>query len=58
MILLDISQWMGYSFLHCSWESLATLSQLSGFKRVQNYIKRQDELDRLRLMASREELEV
>lgn len=33
-------KWKRYSYIHCSWDTKATLSQLAGFKRVLNYIKR------------------
>jgi len=38
-------KWKRWSFRHCSWDSLATLSQLGGHKRVMNYCKRQDEME-------------
>ncbi len=36
-------KWRRWSHIHTSWERLATLGQLAGYKRVTNYIKRTDE---------------
>lgn len=38
-------KWRRWSFIHTSWDTLATLSQLAGYKRVTNYIKRADEVE-------------
>ena len=38
-------KWKRWAYIHCSWDSDATLQQLGGYKRVLNYIKRQDELE-------------
>lgn len=38
-------KWKRWSYKHCSWDTLSTLSQLGGHKRVLNYCKRQDELE-------------
>lgn len=38
-------KWKRWSYRHCSWDTLSTLSQLGGYKRVLNYCKRQDELE-------------
>lgn len=38
-------KWKRWSFRHCSWDTLTTLSQLGGHKRVLNYCKRQDEME-------------
>ncbi|KAK9788572.1 hypothetical protein WJX73_002856 [Symbiochloris irregularis] len=51
-------KWRRWSFVHCSWDTLTTLSQLGGFKRVLNYIKRQDDLAAIRPRLSREENEL
>lgn len=51
-------KWKRWSYIHCSWDTLNTLSQLGGFKRVLNYIKRQDELAIMRPRLSREENEL
>lgn len=32
-------KWKRHSYTHCTWECLATLRQLAGFKRVTNYCK-------------------
>ena len=34
-------KWKRWSYIHCSWDTRETLSQLGGYKRVMNYIKRQ-----------------
>lgn len=36
-------KWKGKSHLHCSWEKWTTLEELPGFKRLQNYVKKQEE---------------
>jgi hypothetical protein len=38
-------KWRRWSFIHTSWDNLATLSQLAGYKRVTNYMKRADEAE-------------
>ena len=38
-------KWKRWAYIHCSWDSDATLQQLGGYKRVLNYIKRQDDLE-------------
>ncbi len=42
-------KWKRYSYTHCTWESLDTLRQLPGFKRVANYMRRADEVGQLRM---------
>lgn len=32
-------KWQGYSHIHDTWETFASLSAFKGFKRVENYIK-------------------
>ena len=34
-------KWKRWSYIHCSWDTRETLSQLGGYKRVMNYMKRQ-----------------
>ncbi|KAI5060455.1 hypothetical protein GOP47_0024875 [Adiantum capillus-veneris] len=51
-------KWKGQSYLHCQWQTLAELSQLSGFKKVINYTKRVEEERNKRRALSREEAEV
>ncbi|XP_011622955.1 protein CHROMATIN REMODELING 5 [Amborella trichopoda] len=51
-------KWKGQSHLHCQWQSLAELKQLSGFKKVLNYMKRVKEERKYRKALSREEVEV
>lgn len=38
-------KWKRWSYMHTSWETREALSQLGGFKRVLNYIKRVDEAE-------------
>ncbi|XP_074582487.1 protein CHROMATIN REMODELING 5 [Curcuma longa] len=51
-------KWKGQSYLHCEWKSFADLQNLSGFKKVLNYIKRISEERRHKKVLSREEIEV
>lgn len=37
-------KWRRWSYIHCSWDTRETLSQLGGYKRVLNYMKRTDDL--------------
>ena len=45
-------KWKRWSYMHTSWETREALSQLGGFKRVLNYIKRVDEAE-VRLLHPR-----
>ena len=51
-------KWRHWSYIHCSWDTRETLFQLAGYKRVKNYIKRMEDLDRKRRILSREEIEL
>jgi hypothetical protein len=51
-------KWRHWSYIHCSWDTRDTLFQLAGYKRVKNYIKRMEDLDRKRRILSREEIEL
>ncbi|KNA22603.1 hypothetical protein SOVF_030950 [Spinacia oleracea] len=51
-------KWKGQSHLHCLWKPLAELQNLSGFKKVLNYMKKVAEDVRFRRSVSREEIEV
>eukprot|EP00878_Enallax_costatus_P036649 GHUV01041177.1.p1 GENE.GHUV01041177.1~~GHUV01041177.1.p1 ORF type:complete len:246 (+),score=74.65 GHUV01041177.1:668-1405(+) len=51
-------KWKSYSYTHCSWESLNTLKNLGGFKRVTNYCRRAELSEAGRVSLSREELEL
>jgi chromodomain-helicase-DNA-binding protein 1 len=51
-------KWKGFSYLHCSWDRLETLRQLPGHKRVLNYMKRVDDMERAKGFLSREEQEL
>ena len=37
-------KWKRYAYIQCSWDTRATLSQLGGYKRIINYMKRWDDL--------------
>lgn len=37
-------KWKRYAYVHCSWDTRATLSQLGGYKRLINYMKKWDDL--------------
>nr|GLL31599.1 protein CHROMATIN REMODELING 5 isoform X2 [Ipomoea trifida] len=51
-------KWKGQSHLHCQWKPYSELQNLSGFKKVLNYIKKVTEDVRYRKTVSREEIEV
>ncbi|KAF8403596.1 hypothetical protein HHK36_011700 [Tetracentron sinense] len=51
-------KWKGQSHLHCQWKSFSDLQNLSGFKKVLNYIKRVMDDMKFRKTLSREEVEV
>ncbi|XP_077218818.1 protein CHROMATIN REMODELING 5-like isoform X2 [Tasmannia lanceolata] len=51
-------KWKGQSYLHCQWKSFSDLQNLSGFKKVLNYMKRVMEERKFRKTLSREEAEV
>ncbi|KAJ0978034.1 hypothetical protein J5N97_013508 [Dioscorea zingiberensis] len=51
-------KWKGQSYLHCQWKSYSDLQNLSGFKKVLNYIKRVSEERKYKKALSREEAEV
>ncbi|XP_078441863.1 chromatin remodeling 5 [Wolffia australiana] len=51
-------KWKGQSHLHCEWKSYFELQNLTGFKKVLNYIKRAKEEWRYKKSLSREEAEV
>ena len=38
-------KWKRYSYMHCTWETRLTVSQLAGYKRVLNYMKKMDDLE-------------
>uniref|UniRef100_A0A182SSR7 DNA helicase n=1 Tax=Anopheles maculatus TaxID=74869 RepID=A0A182SSR7_9DIPT len=43
-------KWTGWSYLHCTWESEETLREqkVKGMKKLENYIKREQQLDHWR----------
>ncbi|KAL8140178.1 hypothetical protein V2J09_006199 [Rumex salicifolius] len=51
-------KWKGQSHLHCQWKPLFELQNLSGFKKVLNYMKKVAEDVKFRKCVSREEIEV
>ncbi|XP_050203614.1 protein CHROMATIN REMODELING 5 [Mercurialis annua] len=51
-------KWKGQSHLHCLWKPLIELQNLSGFKKVLNYMKKVNEDVKYRRMLTREEIEV
>ncbi|GAX85223.1 hypothetical protein CEUSTIGMA_g12643.t1 [Chlamydomonas eustigma] len=51
-------KWKGSSYIHCTWEDRASLSNKAGSKRVLNYIKKADDLESSRPFISREEQEL
>ncbi|KAF0907372.1 hypothetical protein E2562_015866 [Oryza meyeriana var. granulata] len=51
-------KWKGQSFLHCQWKTLSDLQNVSGFKKVLNYMKRVTDEQRYKRSLSREEVEV
>eukprot|EP00891_Asterochloris_glomerata_P009534 jgi/Astpho2/9534/Aster-x0402 len=51
-------KWKRYSYMHCTWETRLTVSQLAGYKRVLNYMKKMDDLERARELMTREEREL
>lgn len=55
--IMFLIKWSGYSHLHNSWESLATLQQLDGYKRVENYMQKVTERGRAREHMTPEERE-
>lgn len=52
-------KWKGWSYLHNTWESEATLKEqkVQGMKKLENYVKKQDELKEWKSNASPEDLE-
>ncbi|KAL4434102.1 hypothetical protein ABPG75_000543 [Micractinium tetrahymenae] len=51
-------KWARRSYLHCTWELKATLSQHAGYKRVLNYIKKVEEQEQRRPWLTPEECEL
>ncbi|KAJ6838441.1 protein CHROMATIN REMODELING 5-like isoform X1 [Iris pallida] len=51
-------KWKGQSYLHCQWKSFSDLQNLTGFKKVLNYVKRVNEERKYKKALSREEVEV
>ncbi|CAL8472046.1 g11588 [Coccomyxa elongata] len=51
-------KWKRWSYIHCSWDTRETLSQLGGYKRLVNYMKRSDEQQAQRKWLAPEEAEL
>lgn len=51
-------KWARFSYIHCSWDSVSTLSQLGGYKRVLNYCRKVDAETAQRSALGAEEREV
>ena len=43
-------KWQRRAYRHATWEAVATLENLGGFKRVQNYMKKVEERERTRMI--------
>lgn len=50
-------KWQGWAHIHNTWDTLETLSQFRGFKKLQNYIKKVQQDTDWREFASPEEIE-
>ncbi|KAH0466200.1 hypothetical protein IEQ34_006303 [Dendrobium chrysotoxum] len=51
-------KWKGQSYLHCEWKPFSDLQNLTGFKKVLNYMKKANEERINKRALSREEAEV
>ncbi|XP_038972966.1 protein CHROMATIN REMODELING 5 isoform X1 [Phoenix dactylifera] len=51
-------KWKGHSYLHCQWKLISDLQNLTGFKKVLNYMKKVSEERKYKKALSREEAEV
>ncbi|KAL2653867.1 hypothetical protein R1flu_021995 [Riccia fluitans] len=51
-------KWKGQSYLHCQWQYLSELAQLSGYKKVVNYMKKIEDERSVRGSMSPEEAEL
>ncbi|XP_010907831.1 protein CHROMATIN REMODELING 5 isoform X1 [Elaeis guineensis] len=51
-------KWKGQSYLHCQWKPVSDLQNLTGFKKVLNYMKKVSEERKYKKALSREEAEV
>ncbi|CAM6102358.1 unnamed protein product [Calypogeia fissa] len=51
-------KWKGQSYLHCEWQFLSDLLQLTGHKKVHNYMKKIEEERNIRKELSPEEAEL
>uniref|UniRef100_W4VRS9 Chromodomain-helicase-DNA-binding protein 1 n=1 Tax=Corethrella appendiculata TaxID=1370023 RepID=W4VRS9_9DIPT len=52
-------KWKGWSFIHCTWESEDTLKEqkVKGIKKLENYIKREKDIEYWRKHASPEDID-
>eukprot|EP00923_Selenidium_pygospionis_P039399 GHVN01068522.1.p1 GENE.GHVN01068522.1~~GHVN01068522.1.p1 ORF type:complete len:2493 (+),score=491.04 GHVN01068522.1:367-7845(+) len=56
---LFLLKWRGKSFLHCTWERHAVLldQQVMGLRRVENYLRRHEELEESKKWKTEDEIE-
>lgn len=52
-------KWTGWSYIHCTWESEQTLrdQKVKGMKKLENYIKKEDDIERWRKYANIEDID-
>lgn len=52
-------KWKGWSYIHCTWESVQTLrdQNVKGIKKLENYIKKECEIDKWRKYAGIEDID-
>lgn len=52
-------KWTGWSYIHCTWESIETLREqkVKGMKKLENYIKRERDIDHWRKYANVEDID-
>lgn len=52
-------KWTGWSYIHCTWESDETLREqkVKGIKKLENYIKKEEEIDHWRKYANVEDID-
>lgn len=52
-------KWKGWSYIHCTWESVQTLREqtVKGIKKLENYIKKETEIEKWRKYAGIEDID-
>lgn len=52
-------KWKGWSHIHCTWESMATLveQKVKGIKKLENYIKKENDIEAWRRHANVEDID-